>query len=551
MNILLRCLVIGSAFLFLGLSDDPNEKADELYAQAAQLVESAKQAGSYLEALPLYEQARDLLERIVSQYADSTVAVGLVSGQTKISNVTLSEFRELGDSFRRYAKAEQDPLPCALIVAGTVKREYLRIEAAVDIARVFVKAGQAKQATLALSQALDLANAIHAIADEYTKAEALVDIANEFVELGQPEKASPLLSQALDIANTYPRWEEAIWVAAECNEEPGCGDFEPRSATVTLFTDIARGLVKAGQAKQAESLLLQAFNLSDGIHWGFIRHSDVANIARGLVGAGQVTQALDIAKTVRGENAAGVLAAIARDLTKAGQVTQALDLVNALTEESQKSLALGAVVDELAETGQPEQVRSTLALLLDPADTLKEKEYHRASLLVAIARDLTKAGQVTQALDVANTITGENEKSLALAAVARELTRAGQVTQALDIANTITGENEKVSTLVDIARELAKAGQPEQAGSTLAQALDVANIIKWEPQKVSALVAIARELTRAEQPEQAGSTLAQALDVANAITGGKRESLDLGRYCVRVGQSRATRAGRINPRPSP
>ena len=54
-----------------------------------------------------------------------------------------------------------------------------------------------------------------------------------------PSQAGPLLWQALDIANTYPRWEEAIWVAAECNEEPGCGDFEPRSATVSLFVDIA------------------------------------------------------------------------------------------------------------------------------------------------------------------------------------------------------------------------------------------------------------------------------------------------------------------------
>ena len=141
MNTLLRCLVIGSALLFLGLSGDPNEKANELYVQAAQLVESAKQVESYSAALPLYEQARDTLERIVSQYADSTIAVGLVSGQTKISHLTFSEFQELGGSLRRYAKAEQDPLSCALVVARTVQREHRRIDAVIDIARVFVKAG--------------------------------------------------------------------------------------------------------------------------------------------------------------------------------------------------------------------------------------------------------------------------------------------------------------------------------------------------------------------------------------------------------------------------
>ena len=73
MNILLRCLVIGSASLFFGCSGDPNEKAHELYVQAIQLVESAKQSENYSAALPLYEQARDMLECILSQYADSTI----------------------------------------------------------------------------------------------------------------------------------------------------------------------------------------------------------------------------------------------------------------------------------------------------------------------------------------------------------------------------------------------------------------------------------------------------------------------------------------------
>ena len=42
MKTLFRWLVIGSISLFFGCSSDPNEKANELYVQAVQLVESAK-----------------------------------------------------------------------------------------------------------------------------------------------------------------------------------------------------------------------------------------------------------------------------------------------------------------------------------------------------------------------------------------------------------------------------------------------------------------------------------------------------------------------------
>ena len=436
----------------------------------------------------MYEQAKDVLERIVSQYADSTIAVGLVSGQTKISNVALSEFRELEGPLKRYAEAEQAPLSCALVVARTVQREYRRIEATIDIARVFVKAGQAEQAGLALSQALDLANAIHAIEDEYTKARALVDIASEFVELEQAEQAGPLLSQALNIANTYPRLEDASW--AECEHEGRfiCGDFEPRNPTVKLFTKIAHGFVKAGQPERAESLLLQAFKLADGINWGFYRGRTVANIAHVLVRAGQVTQALDIAKTVRSDNAAGVLAAIARDLIKEGQVTQALDLTNALTNAYLKALALGAIMDELAETGQPEQAKSALAQLLDLANALTEREDVRPGVLAAVARELAKAGQVAQALDLVNGLKEGYPRSLILAAIARGQAEAGQFTQALAIDNTIKWERSKVSALVE-----------------------------WERSKVLALVAKARELTKAGQPERARSIFSQALAVAKTI----------------------------------
>ncbi len=341
MNSLFRCLVVGSAFLFLGLSDDPNEKADELYAQAAQIT------------------------------------------------------------------------------------EYQRIDAMVASARVLIKAGQAEQAGAVLSQALDLAHALHAIEDGYTKASALVDIASELIELGQPEQAGPLLSQALDIANTYPRLEDASWAECEHEGEFICGDFEPRSATVSLFVDIAGGLTKAGQTERAGSLLLQAFNLSDGIHWSFIKETNLAEIVIGLVEAGRFAQVLPVANAVGGENST--------------------------------SRVVSAIAEALARMGQTELGGPLLSRALEMAQIYRDK-WMTVLLFVDIAGGLTKAGRTEQAEQI--------------------------FSQALAIAAAIEDKVAKASALRVIARELTKAGRTEQAEQIFSQALGLANTLKNESGKV-------------------------------------------------------------------
>ena len=183
MNILLRWLVIGSAFLFLGLSDDPNEKADEVYAQAAQLVESAKQAGSYSEALPLYEQARDMLERIVSQYVANTL-----KGQKAPALMTLA------GELTKAGQAEQAGpiLTQALDLTNALKDGDHKAQSLVDIVRRLTEAGQAEQARSILSQALNVANTVK---DDYWKAWAVANIVGELTEASQ-------FTQALASANT-------------------------------------------------------------------------------------------------------------------------------------------------------------------------------------------------------------------------------------------------------------------------------------------------------------------------------------------------------------
>ena len=262
MNTLFRCLAIGSASLFFGCSGDPNEKANELYVQAVQLVESAKQAGSYSAALPLYEQAGDRVERVASQYSGSNIAVSLVSGQTKISNLTLSEFQELEDLLKRLVKAEQDPFSCALVVAETIREKNERASALWTVADGLAQAGQ-------FPQALNVADSI---TEENWKAGAFSAIAGRLVEAGQ-------FSQALDVADSIT--------------EEGAKAF--------ALAVIAGGFAKAEQNEQTETILPQALDVANTITEEGAKVRALAGIANGLAKAGQFPQALDVANTIAEE----------------------------------------------------------------------------------------------------------------------------------------------------------------------------------------------------------------------------------------------------------
>lgn len=230
MNTLLRCLVVGLALLFFRCSGDPNEKANELYVQAVQLVRSAKQVGSYSEALPLYEQAGDRIERIASQYSGSNIAVNLISGQTRISNLTLSEFQELEGLLKRLADAEQDPFSCALVIVETIKKESRRADALTIIAEGLAKAEH-------FVQALDIA---HTVKDEL-KADGLTYIAVGLAKAGY-------FSQALNIANTIEDESSKAWALGGIGANLTKVGQQPNESDVAILREIVQTAIPMEKA---------------------------------------------------------------------------------------------------------------------------------------------------------------------------------------------------------------------------------------------------------------------------------------------------------------
>ena len=179
------CL-IGIISFFSGCSTDPNEKANELYVEASQLMQSAKTVESYSEAFEIYNSALKNIQRIMSKYSTSTLAVQLVSGETKIEGLALSEFQKLEGHLKRLAEAEQNLLSCALFIAKTIENANFKAVALAEIAGKYAEVGQKEKAAQIVSQALETAKTIE---DVYFKAVALAEIAGKYAEVGeQPNK---------------------------------------------------------------------------------------------------------------------------------------------------------------------------------------------------------------------------------------------------------------------------------------------------------------------------------------------------------------------------
>ena len=189
--------------VFSGCSTDPNEKANALYVEASQIMQTVKvEAKSYSEALESYNNAREKIVLIYSKYDSSNVAVNLMSGQTRISGLTLSEFKELEGVLTPLAEAEKSPLFCALLIAKTIKHEFWKAAALAEIAGIYAKAGQKEKAAELLSQALETIQTTQTTNDEFQKARLLAEVAGSYAKAGQKVKAAELLSQALETTKT-------------------------------------------------------------------------------------------------------------------------------------------------------------------------------------------------------------------------------------------------------------------------------------------------------------------------------------------------------------
>jgi len=187
-------------FVISGCSANPNEKANELFVKASQIMQGVNiDSESYSKALVSYRNVQNKVQYIVSHYPSSNIAVSLVAEETKISGLTLSEFKALGGYLKPLAEAEKEPLLTALFVANKIQNAFFKAAGFTDIAYRYADIGQREKAEKMLSKALEVTETIE---DAYRKASALVDVAAKYADVGQREKAEEILSKALEVTET-------------------------------------------------------------------------------------------------------------------------------------------------------------------------------------------------------------------------------------------------------------------------------------------------------------------------------------------------------------
>ncbi len=126
-----------------GCSADPNNKANELFIKAEQNAQRMKaDSESYSIALESYKTTENHIDRILSKYPDSNIATSLVSGETQISGLTLSRFRNLESNLQLLADAEREPLSFAVLADQLIADESYKARSLREIAVKFAEIGE-------------------------------------------------------------------------------------------------------------------------------------------------------------------------------------------------------------------------------------------------------------------------------------------------------------------------------------------------------------------------------------------------------------------------
>jgi len=193
---------------FLGLAlcvgcSRANEKANKLFVEATQLQRRAlyAEATSYAKALELNNAALKNLERIISKYPSSDLAVRLASGQTRFEGFTLDQFKVNQVVLEGKARAEKDPLLCALLASKMIDTLFERTCALNEIADLYLATQEGDKASRIVSEALQVIEV-----SKERKAGSLLKVLGKCTEAAKRDKAYQIMYQFLGAVEGEKNW---------------------------------------------------------------------------------------------------------------------------------------------------------------------------------------------------------------------------------------------------------------------------------------------------------------------------------------------------------
>ncbi len=312
---------------------------------------------------------------------------------------------------------------------------------------------------------------------------------------------------------------------------------------------IAAALASAGQLDKAEKILLEALHLAKRIEEPYYKRQAFSEISEEVVeAAGSAEFAEKVAAMVEKlyEPAPALYGTAAVKFAKAGQFERAEQVVDRINDNYYKALTFAAIASELITAKQADKVPPILATAVQVAQPVEDpyfkalalselavqyakisKDYTAQQLFSEalqpvktmvryeppffdIAVKLAEVGEFDRALQVAQSIRDEFEKSQALAEIAFKYAGAGEFDRGLQVGETIADKDVKNQVPVAIAVKLSEVGEFDRAWQ-------LAGAIPDNSYKVLALINISDRALQAGKIDLALQILNQALEIARQV----------------------------------
>ncbi len=410
-------------------------------------------------------------------------------------------------------QAETGDIAQALEVARTIDSEDVRDGVLAEIAKVQAQAGAIAQAftlTKTITDKEQKIRGLSAVAEELAKLDNTTDLR----ELTQPLAAKEQQVGRLAILATGLA---AAWSTYECVIDQA-------------LTLVLKGLESSFHAKDYVTCLVDIAKLQ-------AQAGDFTGARKSFSQAFTAAQALPEEDHYEGWSRRGLLCDIAKEQAGAGNVEQALALVQMVTPQEERVRPMIDIAKEQAEAGDRTGAQETLSQAQELAQTITHQRY-RDWVLANVAETQAATGGIAQSQTVGRTITDENSRNRVLANVAvaqaKAQVRKGDRAGAREIFSQVVAEAQKLpemddygksryEVLGDIAKEQARTGDVEQA-LAVAQTITIVNRRDWV-------------LADIAETQAATGGIAQAQTVGRTIT--DENSRNRVRVNVAVAQAKA------------
>lgn len=419
-------LMLMLCFLYAGAvyaAADDNAAANKIFVETVQLLNQAATAQP-LEAVGLYEKALRNLDRIVTDYPSSTLAVQLVSGQS-IGHISRPGIEKTLTEARKVACAKNLRALCvlteALEVTRGIKDAEPRVRALAAIAAVQAKAGNVRQAGQTFDETLKIAQS----APYY--ALLLPVLARAQGEAGNVHEALQLINHPnsdlrLDVFIPLPTIHP---IALDSNDAmralttiaaAQARDGNTKEALATArragqahrlaipLAAIAAVQAKAGNMRMANQTIAEAIRAArstdqNELWWRAEALFDIAiahATAGNVIEASQtLAEAIEAYERNKQEGPFRIFGAVSIPTqavvvqARTGNVHAALEAARGITVEHRRAVALSTIARIQAETGDMQGARQTTAEAFAIARGIKDPEVLSvvADSLVAIERE--------------------------------------------------------------------------------------------------------------------------------------------------------------------